>query len=52
MIDKNIDYNSLNIIIQQKSKGGEAFDLALKTIFKNKTYLKFYQITGFKSEKI
>ena len=50
-IDKNIDYNSLNIMIKQRSKGGEVFDFAIKIKFRNKTYLKFYQITGFKSEE-
>ena len=50
-INKNIDYNSLNIIIKQRSKGGEAFDFAIKIRFRNKNYIKFYQVTGFKSEE-
>ena len=50
-INKDIDYNSLNIMIKQRSKGGEVFDFAIKIKFRNKTYLKFYQITGFKSKE-
>ena len=50
-IKKDIDYNSFNIMIKQRSKGGEVFDFAIKIKFRNKTYLKFYQITGFKSEE-
>ena len=50
-IKKDINYYSLNIMIKQRSQGGEVFDFAIKIIYQNKTYLKFYQVTGFKSKE-
>ena len=50
-IKKDINYHSLNIMIKQRSQGGEVFDFAIKIIYQNKTYLKFYQVTGFKSKE-
>ena len=47
--DKNINYNLLNFIIKQKSQGAEAFNFCIKIRIMNKNYLKFYQITSFKS---
>ena len=48
--EENINYQFINFIIKQKCATAEVFDFAIKIIVGNKSYLKLFQVTSFKSE--